>query len=295
MHHHARQLTTSGHAKHIYQVVRNKLYGPKQYRAQRALQRLFLPPGVEHVSEIASFGNVDALEDMAEAEIKLTDGRILRNVDRVIFSTGYAYRGRGHILTFDRYQYSYPFLPEYHHDSGTLPSDQVLVTSGGSVHNLFRDVFYIPDPTLAFVGVSINTATFSFFEYQSISIARVFSGQARLPSLSSRRLEYESRIKDRGDGKFLHLLGKEGEIKYVKEIVAWLNRDGEELGGKEVQGHSQAWLDVSAQALPKLAERNGLDIELVKRTLAELDPAESAIERDAELKFGSVLPAVAVK
>ena len=197
---------------------------------------------------------------------------------------------------FHRYQYSYPFLPGYHQDAGSLPSDEVLVTSGGSVHNLYRDVFYIPDPTLAFVGVSINTATFSFFEYQSISIARVFSGQARLPDLASRRLEYEDRVAKRGDGKFLHLLGKEGEVEYVKETVAWLNRDAADLGGEEVQGHTQAWLDASAQALLKLAERNGLDLMAVKRTLAELETVAPTIaSRDLTLKLEPPRAAISVE
>jgi hypothetical protein len=200
-------------------------------------------------------------------------------------------------LTLSRYQYSYPFLPDYHQDSGSLPADQVLVTTGGSVHNLFRDVFYIPDPTLTFIGVSINTATFSFFEYQSISIARVFSGKARLPSLDDRRQEYEARVLERGDGKFLHLLGKEGEIQYVKETVEWLNRDGEELGGEKVEGHTKAWLDVSAQALPKLVERNGVDFELVKKVLAELDSVAPALQPEVkpEVRLDHALSAIKVE
>lgn len=90
----------------------------------------------------------------------------------------------------DRYADSYPFLPHLHCDpwSGSRPDvDRVLVTNGESVRNLYRDVFYIPDPALTFLGLSVNTSAFSFFEYQSISVARVLSGQAFLPDEKTMR------------------------------------------------------------------------------------------------------------
>ncbi len=161
--------------------------------------------------------------------------------------------------------------------SGTRSENEVLVTDGDSVHNLYRDVFYIPDPTLTFIGVSINTATFSFFEYQAISIARVFSGKARLPSLEGCRAEYRAQVSERGNGKFLHLLGKEGEIKYVQETVEWLNREAEVYGVEKIEGHSQAWHEVSRQTLPMMAKRNGINLDVITNIIANLDaPIEAA-------------------
>jgi hypothetical protein len=48
-----------------------------------------MPPGTEHVSEIASFGNINGVDDISAATITLTDGRTLTGIDQVIFSTGY--------------------------------------------------------------------------------------------------------------------------------------------------------------------------------------------------------------
>ncbi len=80
----------STQAKKIYQVTRNKLYGPKQYRAQRTLQRLFLPANGVHVSEIKAFLPIEeGTVEVSQAGVELTDGRILRGIDQVIFSTGF--------------------------------------------------------------------------------------------------------------------------------------------------------------------------------------------------------------
>jgi hypothetical protein len=175
---------------------------------------------------------------------------------------------------------------------GNLSADHVIVTDGDSVHNLYRDVFYIPDPTLTFLGISINTATFSFFEYQAISVARVFSGKARLPNLDGRRAEYQARVREHGDGKFLHLLGKEGEIKYVQETVEWVNRDAELYDADKIEGHSPTWHQVSQQTLAKMAERNGLDLDVIKTALANLDAPAEAVK---EVGFGSLPTPIAVE
>jgi hypothetical protein len=150
----------------------------------------------------------------------------------------------------------------------------VLVTTGASIHNLYRDVFYIPDPTLAFLGLSINTATFSFFEYQSISIARVFSGRARLPSTDRLRADYTTWRVRHGDPRFVHLLGKEGEKEYVAQTVEWLNAEAKVSGAEPVQGHSEEWLRVAGQMMERLAARWGLSVEAIKRAV-EGDKEES--------------------
>jgi hypothetical protein len=94
------------------------------------------------------------------------------------------------IIETRRYRYSYPFLANLHQDPGSsaaVGDEELLITSGEHVRNLYRDVFYVPDPTLSFLGLSVNTSAFSFFEYQGIAVARVFSGQAWLPDLAGRR------------------------------------------------------------------------------------------------------------
>lgn len=181
-----------------------------------------------------------------------------------------------------RYQYSYPFLPHLHLDPiDGSPSEEdnerLLITDGSGVRNLYRDVFYNPDPTLTFLGLSVNTSAFSFFEYQSISVARVFTGKAVLPTLSDRRAAYQQLLREKGDGKFIHFMGKEGERKYVRETVEWLNRDAEWSGAAPLAGHSKEWLAASDKIQPLILAKYGLDAQVVLAQIAK-DKAKDAEE-----------------
>jgi len=113
------------------------------------------------------------------------------------------------------------------------------------MHNLHRDIFYIPDPTLAFIGVPFYTATFSFFEYQAIALAAVFSGRAWLPGEEEMRKEYAQRVERKGLGRAFHDMKGE-EVEYVKVLVDWINEQAEVTGGGKVEGHSREWMEGKA-------------------------------------------------
>jgi hypothetical protein len=171
-------------AKKTYQSSRGRIFD---------LPISLLPKNTERVTKIASFG----LPNNTESEpcpITLADGTVLNNIDRVILCTGY------HI--------SYPFLRDLHEDFTPVEdaNETVLVTDGTQVHNLHRDIFYIPDPTLAFVGVPFYVATFTFFEFQAIVVAAVFSGRAWLPSKEEMQDEYRERSRRKGYGRLFHSL-----------------------------------------------------------------------------------------
>ncbi|OCF32310.1 dimethylaniline monooxygenase [Kwoniella heveanensis BCC8398] len=248
----------------IYMVGRNKLRGPIEYKKQRQMQRFLLPENAQAVSEIKRFVPPAAGQVIQQTSVELTDGTVLEGIDEVIFATGY--------------QYSFPFLPRYHKDpTSTETSDAVeypLVTDGHGVLHLWRDVFYVPDPTLTFIGLSVNTSAFSFFEYQSIAIARVLSGKARLPSDQDRWRDYKELIAKKGEGKFSHLMNRDGERAYVKATVEWLNRDAEWSGAPLVEGHSEAWLAESDKTVGLIAAKYGLSPEELKRIHQELEESE---------------------
>ena len=74
--------------------------------------------------------------------VKFTDGSKHDGFDHIIMATGY--------IT------SYPFLPDMHADDirKEEADDRVIVTMEGDMnHNLYKDIFYIEDPSIAFVGV----------------------------------------------------------------------------------------------------------------------------------------------
>lgn len=146
-----------------------------------------------------------------------------------------------------------PFLDEYNDYgvSAAEANDQVLVTDGTQVHNLHEDIFYIPDPTLAFVGIPFYTATFSLFEFQAIAVAAFLSGVAQLPSTASLRTEYENRIKEKGLGRSFHSL-KDQEQPYVEKLIKWVNTGRIERGLSLIEGHTQTWITEKAALSARL-------------------------------------------
>lgn len=213
-------------AKKIYQSSRG---GPFD------IPVAMLSAETERVAGIASFELPS--DQSVPGSVTLLDGTILSGVDRVVICTGYLF--------------TLPFLLDLHNDSITpeQADDTVLVTDGTQLHNLHRDIFYIPDPTLAFVGIPFYTATFSFFEFQAIAVAAVFSGRAWLPSTEEMRAQYVERVKRKGVGRALHDL-KGASIQYVDELVEWLNSQAEVTDAEKVEGYSQEWQEES-KLIPK--------------------------------------------
>lgn len=202
-----------------------------------------LPSGVERVGEVERFRLWDEKETASQrsrggpstipGEVILKDGRVLKDIHHVVIATGY--------IT------SYPFLPSFHSDTRSRndAGPELLVTAEGDmVHNLHKDIFFIDDPTLAFVGVPYHVATFSLFDFQAQLVARVLAGKATLPSREEMREEYDRRAREKGLGRGFHSLKVAGgEIEYVKDLVDWANRDMAQLGGTPMLGHNDSWID----------------------------------------------------
>ncbi|KAJ5674392.1 uncharacterized protein N7477_004326 [Penicillium maclennaniae] len=146
-----------------------------------------------------------------------------------------------------------PFLPQFNESgvTATYASDSAIVTDGSQFHNLHRDVFYIPDPTLAFVGVPFYTATFTLFEFQAIAVAALFSGTSQLPSTEDLREEYESRVREKGHGRNFHSLKGEEEA-YVKSLVEWVNIRRLRHGVPLIEGHTSSWVEAKKDQIEKL-------------------------------------------
>jgi ribulose 1,5-bisphosphate carboxylase large subunit-like protein len=72
-----------------------------------------------------------------------------------------------------------------------------------------------------------------------------------------------------GDGKFTHFLGKEGERRYVRETVEWVNRHALENGAKPVEGHS------SDQIAELITKKYGGGVDVLKKR-QEAEASEGA-------------------
>ena len=227
----AREL--GGVARSIYQVSRGGDYD---------LPPFLLPENATRVGAIRSFDPCESntTENGAiPGTITLISGQRLCDIHRVILCTGY------HV--------SFPFMRQYHAD-GVRAEDgdeTVLVTDGKQTHNLHKDIFYIPDPTLSFIGVPYHIATFSFFEFQAMALAAVFAGWTPLPPEIVMREQYRERLRLQGAGRTFHSMKAEGaEIRYVADLVHMVN-DGIG-GGVKMTGHSQRWFEAYERRLKRL-------------------------------------------
>lgn len=158
-----------------------------------------------------------------------------------------------HVILCTGYHLTLPFLPTLHADDVAArdADEHVLVTDGTMFHNLHRDIFYIPDPTLAFVGVPFFTATFTLFEFQAMVVARVFAGAAALPSGAEMRAEYGERVRVKGLGKGFHSL-RDREEEYVDGLLEWVNADAERGGRERLEGHTVRWRGAKEEQVKRI-------------------------------------------
>lgn len=208
-----------------------------------------LPDNCTRIGSIAGFSSLGSPselgnDDTLPGSVLLSSGETFNDIHHIILGTGY--------------HMSYPFLAPYHADD-LLPeaaTPTTLVTTGQVTHNLHKDIFYIPDPTLAFIGVPYHVATFSLFEFQAMAVAAIYSGSATLPEETEMRAEYEERVKRKGVGRRLHSLkDDEGEIVYAKEMMAIVNQGRREED--KVEGHTKEWFEAYKRRLVRMKERRG--------------------------------------
>ncbi|KAL5117429.1 hypothetical protein ACEQ8H_004594 [Pleosporales sp. CAS-2024a] len=207
------------------------------YRVDEVLSYNVLPSALVESTSIS----LDASSEAAiPGTVTLKNGQTLCDIHHVILCTGY--------------HMTLPFLQPLHADS-TVPADladeKVLVTDGTQFHNLHKDMFYMSDPSLAFVGVPFFTATFSLCEFQAMVVAKVFAGQAELPSEHLMRAEYKQRVASKGHGKPFHSL-RHAEEDYVQELLAWVNHHLDMSGRTRLVGHTEQWHTAKAAQVQRM-------------------------------------------
>ncbi|KAM0544549.1 hypothetical protein ACHAPJ_011766 [Fusarium lateritium] len=216
-------------------------YANKIYRSSRGgqfdINASYLPALTQAVGEVKAmeFSSKAAPDGTLSPDqpipgrVVIKDGTVLEDVHVVIVATGY--------LT------TYPFLKGLQSDvmDRDNADESIVITSDASmVHNLHKDIFYIPDPTLAFVGVPFHCSTFSLFDFQGEVIARVLTGLAKLPSKETMREEYNGRKASRGLGRLFHSLLHD-EVAYMDEILEWVNSDAKQGGLEPMPGVDAEW------------------------------------------------------
>ncbi|KAI0526324.1 hypothetical protein F5B22DRAFT_153270 [Xylaria bambusicola] len=218
--------------------------GGKVYQSRREskydLTGPRLPQEVARVAMVAEFiaHGIDSSEapwdehsqGVIPGKVVLEDGTTLKDIDYVVIATGY--------IT------SYPFLEglEQPHVAWEDADETVLITADGyTTHNLHKDIFYIPDSTLAFIGVSALVSTFSLFDFQAKVMAKVFAGHVQLPADSIMKTEQRERKARFQPGDRFHALLR-GEQDYIGEVLTWVNASLTRAGMPAMEGMDAKWL-----------------------------------------------------
>ncbi|CAG8978515.1 hypothetical protein HYALB_00005091 [Hymenoscyphus albidus] len=158
--------------------------------------------GQEEVSHIAEY-----LID--ERAVRFTNGRVEKNIDAVVYCTGYLY--------------GYHFL-----ESLSPP----LVTTGRRVLGAYKHLFDIYHPTLAFTALMYKVIPFPVSEAQGAVVAKVWANKLALPGAEEMERWEEERVREVGEGRPFHVMGYPADVEYLNGLCEWVrSADGNE--GKE--------------------------------------------------------------
>lgn len=209
------------------QVIHSKYYRtPEPFRGKRILIMGNGPSGIDCASQCADVAKTpcyrtingpaehavlpdDRIIDLpavAELDVHaqsatLIDGQSLTGIDQIIISTGY--------------RHSYPALRSLDR------TDYPLITNGARVHNLYKHIFYLPDPTLCFVGLLIAAIPLPISEAQALTVARVFSGRLHLPDRNTMKKDEQSRLAQVGDTYKFHKMRYPLDADYGDMLRNW--------------------------------------------------------------------------
>ncbi|GAA5971287.1 hypothetical protein JCM8115_005494 [Rhodotorula mucilaginosa] len=178
-----RELAASIHARREAGTVPPESL-PRIYQAARSPPALGIPWDAPDAPEYSKeVGVFPPIRKIAGREIEFEDGRSVNDVDCIIFATGY--------------YFSFPFLsPESapfssHPLTFAPPQPNELANSpprpsakgGLRIHHLDdRMLFYLPDPTLAFLGLPYLVIPFPLAQIQARLAALHFASSSRLPA-----------------------------------------------------------------------------------------------------------------
>lgn len=133
-----------------------------------------------------------------ERAARFADGSIERDIDAILWCTGYGYR--------------FLFLTSIHPNIGG---------EGLRALPLYQHIFHADYPTLAFVEVPEKIVPFPFAESQAAVVARVWSNRLPLPSPKDMSGWLEKNAHERGAGRKAHILTPPTDVDYMNEMFAW--------------------------------------------------------------------------
>ncbi|CUM65335.1 uncharacterized protein PRCAT00002970001 [Priceomyces carsonii] len=189
-------------------------------------------------SEIAEIENHEVTRigmikrfDSSTKSILTIDGKAIENVDSIIYCTGYLY------------------------DISFLKSYPDIVLDGNQVFNIYKQMFYIPDPSLVLIGLPKFVIPMPFAESQAALIARVLSGRIILPSIEEMREDYAKEVEQKPKGKEFHNLKFPDDVEYCKSLKKWIDDSCVGVAGLDAPIWTDEKIAFRSKTSKKKAER----------------------------------------
>ncbi|KAI5955714.1 FMO1 [Candida jiufengensis] len=149
-------------------------------------------------NELVKYIGIIEEYDYKNSSVKTKD-EVVEDIDYVIFCTGYLY--------------TIPFLK---------PNTDII-TNGRQIHNIYKQIFNIYDPSLSFMIIMQQILPLILAESQSALIARVYSGRYDLPSTEEMLKSYQKELKERGEGSNFHTFGYPKDCEYGEMLQALID------------------------------------------------------------------------
>ncbi|MDE0692260.1 MAG: NAD(P)-binding domain-containing protein [Gammaproteobacteria bacterium] len=182
------------------------------------------------------------------ADAVLTGGGRIRDVDAIVFCTGYHYR--------------LPFLPPL--AGGRIRNNRV--------RNVYRQLLDIDHPTLAFVGLGFRIVPFPFFQRQARWFARLLAGAFELPARAARRAALARELRrNRSTGiaeRHFHRL-ESTQIEYLNELAG-------QCGDEPVPAwFGELWREHRANTLARPGDYHNMPLKAQGPTVVPPTPCRS--------------------
>nr|AJA32147.1 monooxygenase B [Starmerella bombicola] len=149
------------------------------------------------------------------------------------------------ILCSTGYLYKLPFIER--NESSKL-AVALIDPSGARIRNLYKYIFFIDDPALAFVGLNKQVVPMPLSESQGAVIARIFSGRLQLPSAAEMREDEKRTVERKGSGSKYFNLGYPADVEYMHMLNDWADRSGQ--GGF----FAERWAEDKSQMRKEIGE-----------------------------------------
>ena len=200
------------------------------------------------ISDVGQIGVVAKYDINDNRSVTTVKGEKISDVDVVIFCTGYLYK--------------IPFLKSYQGGKTGLTG------TGSQFRYLYKQLFYIPDPTLSTMLVPQKIIPFPFAECQAQYIARVLSGRVSLPSKDIMLKEYESELAEKGEGNSFHVMPGTADCEYCNTLF-------KEIEGTDKDGFvAEFWNEKRTERRAHIVDYKSKRLQLIVKYAEKLQKEE---------------------